>query len=185
MSPLMTICWRAVWTSTTGDSPVTVIDSASAPHSHVRANRHDATARQLDAFAHDSGEAGQREGDLVGAGWQIRNAILPRFVGDAGADLGDERRARRFNRDTREHGTRCVAHGSGEALRGRQTGSRAEESHHHQQSDQHSIHEREPPQMPRLRGLWPLRTASVKEGPEWSPGFQEASPSRSIRRRAP
>src|SRR5215470_14480323 len=31
MSPLMTVCWRAVWTSTTGDSPVTVTDSARPP----------------------------------------------------------------------------------------------------------------------------------------------------------
>ena len=31
MSPSMTVCWRAVWTSTTGDSPVTVMDSWSAP----------------------------------------------------------------------------------------------------------------------------------------------------------
>ena len=49
-----------------------------AAHSHLGANRHDAAARQLEAFAHDRGEAGQREGDLVGAGWQIGNAILPR-----------------------------------------------------------------------------------------------------------
>src|SRR5262249_2782294 len=68
--------------------------------------------------------------------------ILARFVGDASADLGDERRARRFNRDAREHGTRRVAHGSGEALRPRQTGSRAEDSNYDQQSNQHSIHER-------------------------------------------
>ena len=27
----MTVCWRAVWMSTTGDSPVTVIDSARLP----------------------------------------------------------------------------------------------------------------------------------------------------------
>jgi hypothetical protein len=33
-----------------------------SPHSHVRTNGHDAAARQLDAFAHDRGEAGQREG---------------------------------------------------------------------------------------------------------------------------
>ena len=122
------------------------MDSSRLPTRISRTNGHDATARQLEAFAHDSGEAGQREGDLVGAGWQIGNAILPRFVGDAGADLGDERRARRFNRHTREHGTRCVAHGSGKALCSCQAGSRAEDSHHHQQSDQHSIHEREPPQ---------------------------------------
>ena len=145
------------------------------PHSHLGANRHDATARQLEAFAHDGGEAGQREGDLVGAGWQIRNAILPRFVGDAGADFGDERRARRLDRDTREHGTRCVAHGSGEALRGRQAGPRADDSHHHQQSDQHSIHEREPPQplgyeadldhsMPRMGGLWTFRLRVSRKG---------------------
>src|SRR5262249_9223454 len=73
---------------------------------------------------------------------QIRNAILARFVGDAGTDLGDERWARRFNRDAREHGTRRVAHGSGEALRCRQTGSRAEECNDNQQSNQQSIHER-------------------------------------------
>ena len=137
------------------------------PHSHVRANRHDATARQLNTFAHDSGEAGQREGDLVGAGWQIGNAILPRFVGDAGADFGDERRARRFNRHTREHGTRGVAHGSGEALRARQAGSRAEDSYHHQQSDQYSIHERETSWMPRLRGLSPLRPRVSRRRLSW------------------
>jgi hypothetical protein len=43
-----------------GDSPVTVIDSCRFPP-HLRTDVIDAAARELDAFADDRGEAGQRE----------------------------------------------------------------------------------------------------------------------------
>jgi hypothetical protein len=91
---------------------------------------------------------GSVKADLVGAGWQIGMRYCPvssvtpvrTLVMSAGLDASIVH--------TREHGTRCVAHGSGEALCSRQAGSRAEDSHHYEQSDHYAIHEREPPQPP-------------------------------------
>ena len=82
----------ALCTSTIGVSPVTVMVSSSVADLHVGVDRGDEVARQLDAFALDGVEAGQRERHRVGAGPQVDDAVLAAAVGDGGAHLLDQRR---------------------------------------------------------------------------------------------
>ena len=82
----------ALCTSTIGVSPVTVIVSASVADLQVGVDRGDEFGRQLDAFALDGAEPGQRERDRVGAGPQVDDPVLPGAVGDGGSDLFDQRR---------------------------------------------------------------------------------------------
>ena len=57
----MTSSRFALWTSTTGVSPVTVIVSASAADLQIGVDRRDEGARELDALALDGAEARERE----------------------------------------------------------------------------------------------------------------------------
>ena len=76
------VCTRALCTSTIGDSPVTVIVSSSVADAQLGVDRGDEVAAQLDAFALDRAEAGQRERHRVGAGAKVDDAVLPGVVGD-------------------------------------------------------------------------------------------------------
>src|SRR4029434_6651253 len=53
--------------------------------------------RQLDAFADDDVEAGEREGHLVDAGTKVDDAVQAGFVGGDGTNPFDEDVARRFD----------------------------------------------------------------------------------------
>ena len=65
----------------------------------VAVDRRDKRAGQLDAFALDGAEARQREGNGVGAGQKIDDAVLAGIVADDRADLFNQDRARGFDRD--------------------------------------------------------------------------------------
>ena len=55
----------------------------------------------------------------VGSRAQIHHAVLPRLVGGGRSNFLDQRRTRHFDRDTRQHGARCVTHDAGDrTLRG-------------------------------------------------------------------
>src|SRR6202040_179542 len=61
--------------------------------------------RQLDAFAPEGREAGERERHGVRAGNELDDAVLAAFVGDRASDLLDEDRARRLDRHAGQHRT--------------------------------------------------------------------------------
>jgi hypothetical protein len=67
-------------------------------------DRGDERARELDAFAPDSGEPRQREGDHVIAGPEVFNPVLTAAVGHDQPDLFNQRGARRFDRHPWQHG---------------------------------------------------------------------------------
>ena len=127
-SALSTVSRCALWTSTTGVSPVTVIVSSSAPTRMSIGIVSVVGAAELDALPPDDVEAGQPERQRVRAGIQTGNAVLPRAVGDGRAHLFDEGRAGGFDGHARQHGRRLVPDGAGKsALRkrkGRQQDSR-------------------------------------------------------------
>jgi hypothetical protein len=91
------------------------------------ADRRVERALQDDAVAPDGLEPGQREGDAIGPGRQIDNAVVARGIGHRGAGLLDERRAGRFHGDARQHGAARVLHGSGDARLG--IGRQREDQH--------------------------------------------------------
>ena len=68
-------------TSTIGDSAVTVSVSSSEPTCRSSIERDNDGAGDLDAVAPDGVEALQREGDGVGAGPEIDDAVLAGAVG--------------------------------------------------------------------------------------------------------
>ena len=98
------VCRRTLCTSTIGVSPVTVIVSSSVPTRRSALTVRRERAGQLDAFALDGAEAGQRERHGVGARPQIDDAVLAGAVGDGGADFLDQHRAGRFDGDAGQHG---------------------------------------------------------------------------------
>ena len=59
--------------------------------------------RQLDAFALDGREPGQREGDRIGARPQVDDLVLALRVGGDRSHAFDQRRAARFDSDARHH----------------------------------------------------------------------------------
>ena len=75
---------------------------------HVGVDRDDDFRRHLDGLARDSAEAGERKGQLVGAGAQRVDAIASLVVGDRRANFFDDRGARGFDRDARKHSARFV-----------------------------------------------------------------------------
>ena len=80
-------------------------------------------SRQLDAFAPDGVEAGQRERDRVRAGSKIDDAVLAGAVGDGRPDLLDQCRAGGFDSDAGQHCARRVLDDAGDrGLRMRQCG---------------------------------------------------------------
>ena len=64
--------------------------------------------RQFEAFALDGREAAERELHAVDARPKVFNTVLPRPVGDGGADLLNQRRARRLDGHTRQYSARQV-----------------------------------------------------------------------------
>ena len=105
----ITVCCRAFCTSTTGDSPVTVMVSFSCADAHVGVDRGRERAGQLDAVALEGVEAGNREGDRVGPRPQVDDLVLSAAVGDDAADLLDQRGARGFDSHARQHRSGRVA----------------------------------------------------------------------------
>ena len=101
---LSTMVWtRALWTSTIGDSPVTVIVSSRLPTR--RSPLTVATKSPLSSMPsrlHGT-EPGQRERHRVSAGTEIDDSILARVVGDDRADLFNQDRASGFDRHARQH----------------------------------------------------------------------------------
>ena len=73
----------------------------------------DEGASQLDAVALDGAEARQREGDRVGAGTEIDDAVLAGVVADDRADFFNQHRAGRFNRYAGKHATGGVLDDAG------------------------------------------------------------------------
>ena len=100
--------------STIGDSPVTVTVSSSAADAKLGVDRRGDGGGQLDALRPDDAEAGEGEGQRVGARGQRHDAVLAGAVGDGRPDLFDKHRTRCFDSDTGEHGARCVAHHAGD-----------------------------------------------------------------------
>ena len=85
---------------------------------HVAVHRRREVGGQHHLVATERLEATEREGHGVLAGPQIHDAIQPRAVGDGGAHLVDQCRARGFDGHTREHPTGRVAHNAGDAAAG-------------------------------------------------------------------
>ena len=110
----MTRCLVALCTSTIGDSPVTVTVSSTRADPQLGVDRRGERSGQLDAFAPDGAEAGERERHRVGAGPQLLDPVLAGAVGDHRADLLDQRRARRFDRHAGQHRARRVADDAGD-----------------------------------------------------------------------
>ena len=108
MSLFIVVCTFALWTSTIGVSPVTVIVFCERADFQIGVDRRDERAGQLDAFALHRAETGQRERDGIGAGPQIDDSILAGVVADDGANFFDERGAGGFHRDAGHHGARRV-----------------------------------------------------------------------------
>ena len=135
----MTTSRRALCTSTTGVSPVTVIVSSTPPTLHVGRNGEDLRTGQLDAVTLDGDEAGQRERQGVGARPQIDDAVLARAIGDRGPDLLDQGRARCFNGDAGQHGAGRVSNGSREGRLGKY-GCREEQHNEERQTLEHGSH---------------------------------------------
>jgi len=82
-------------------------------------DRRHASAGQLDALALDRGEAGDRERQAVGAGFQIDDAVLAAPIRHDGARLLDERRARRFDVHAGQDGAGRIADGAGDGWLGK------------------------------------------------------------------
>jgi hypothetical protein len=76
-----------------------------------------ATSRNLEPVAFDGAESRQRERQVVRAGPQVDDLVLPGAVGDDGADLLDERGAGCFDGDAGEDGTGRIPDDSGQRLR--------------------------------------------------------------------
>ena len=87
-----TFCCRTFCVSTSGAAPVTVIVSSSEPDLHVGIHGRGEPRGQHDALAPEGIEAGQTEGDHIGAGPQIDDVVPALAVGDDRADLLDQRR---------------------------------------------------------------------------------------------
>ena len=81
---------------------------------HLGVDRRGERSGQLDAFAPEGAEPGQREVDGVGSGPEILDAVLAGAVADRGADFLDEGRTARFNGDARENRARRVSDGAGD-----------------------------------------------------------------------
>ena len=81
---------------------------------HLGVDRRGERSGQLDAFATEGAEAGQREVDGVGAGPEILDAVLAGAVADGSADFLDEGRTARFNGDAGENRARRVSDGTGD-----------------------------------------------------------------------
>ena len=95
--------WAAVVTSTTGEAPVTVIVSSSAPtrRSALMVAVNSDGSSQI--VAPEGLEARQRERHRVGARPQIGDAVGAVAVGDRRLDLLDEDVARRLDRHAGQH----------------------------------------------------------------------------------
>src|SRR4030095_976485 len=78
----------------------------------VGVDRRDEGSGQFNVFAPERREARQREGDGVGAGPEIFDAVLSRGIGDAGADFFDEYRTRRFDAHPGKDGAGRVLDGT-------------------------------------------------------------------------
>ncbi len=71
-------------------------------------------ARELNPFALEGREPGQRKRHRVGAGPEVDDAILARPVGDHGADFFDQRRTRCLDGHTGQQGTGRILDGAGD-----------------------------------------------------------------------
>ena len=81
---------------------------------HVGVHRGREGGGQLDVLPLDCGEPCQAERDRVRAGTQVHNLVLSLPVGHDRADLLDQRRAGRFDRDPGQYRARRVADGAGD-----------------------------------------------------------------------
>ena len=84
------------------------------PDRQVGVDRGDEGPGQLDAFALDAAEPGQRERHRIGAGAKVDDAVLAGAISDGAADFLDQHRAGDFDRDTREHGPRRIPDDAGD-----------------------------------------------------------------------
>ena len=114
MSLLTVCCTFALCTSTIGVSPVTVIVSSSAPTFRSPLTVATNVPDQLDAFALDGAEAGQRERHRVGAGPQIDDAVLAGVVADDRPDFLNQDRAGGFDRHAGQDAARRVLDDAGD-----------------------------------------------------------------------
>ena len=109
--------------STTGDSPVTVTVSSSAPTLSSALIVAVNSAASCSPSRLKLLKPGQAEGERVGARPQIEEAVQPLVVGDRGPDPFDERLAGGLDGDAREHPSRGVPdHAVDGALRQRGDG---------------------------------------------------------------
>ena len=114
MSLFIVVCTFALWTSTIGVSPVTVIVSCEGADFQIGVDRRDERAAQLDAFALHRAEAGQRERHGVGARPKIDDSILAGVVADDRADFFNQDGACGFDRHARQHGAGRVFDDAGD-----------------------------------------------------------------------
>jgi hypothetical protein len=97
-------------------------------HPQVRVDGGGEGAGQLDAVALDAAEPLQRERQRIHARAEIDDPILAGAVGDGGPDLLDQRGARGFDGDARQHGAGRVFHRAGDGgLRASDGGERGEQ----------------------------------------------------------
>ncbi len=85
---------------------------------HVGVDRGREAGRQVDVLAPEGLEAGQREGDDVGARTQVDDLVLARAVAHDGPDFFDENAARRLDRHTGQHAARRIPDDAGDGALG-------------------------------------------------------------------
>ena len=81
-------------------------------------DRHRERRGELQLVANDGGEAGQREGQRVGAGKQVDDRVATRAVGERGAGTFDQHRTGGLDGNAGQHAAGVVGHLSGESAAG-------------------------------------------------------------------
>ena len=114
MSRSMICCVRALWTSTMGVSPVTVIVSSTAPTLRSAFTVATKLPDSSMPFAFHGTEPGQRERHGIGAGPEIDDAVLAGGVGDDRPDLFNQDGAGGFHRHARQDAARGVPDDAGD-----------------------------------------------------------------------
>ena len=108
MSELRTRCCVVLDTSTSGDSPVTVIVSSSEPTRSSPSTVTAADPLSGDAFALDRIESSEGEGDGVGSGAEVDDLKTAAGVGDRLAGFFNQHGTGGFHSHPGQHGARSV-----------------------------------------------------------------------------
>ncbi len=107
---------------------------------HVGVHGGDELAAQLDAFAPDGGEAGQREGDGVRSRTQVDDAVQPLAVRHRRARTRDQRGAAGLDGHTGQHRARGVLDDARDAALRPRGGRQQEHTHGHESCDSLETH---------------------------------------------